>query len=377
MDRRVSDVINSVHRAAVDTGFRDQKAWDKRLARAKKINAFHHALELELTPKPHFVEAVDYWRRARLLQEMNLGLIPRKKVGDALQEAIPIYDTVERRYAGFSNVLEQLRYGVKAPKYKKNAERGYDYPKFCGDAEAFLYVCLVHRICGSGASFEHDHGWRNTIVPEMAGLVTIPQMAAFVGAHRGPIFTSIGNQIPPFNKITNPSLYRNAGQEYLCETAPTLVRTLYTWLNENEAFDGSGPVGIQVAVDKALEIQRRLGCKQFKFVLTAWVMDIAEYFPNLVNPDSDCYHGKNAQEAMELCFDWRAYPHGKQQFYDAATRAFANITGTHPMDVEDASPGCDLVRWVENYVPKKGFHWVHAQGIFNCNSLVFDKGRQP
>lgn len=367
MDRRV---------AAVDADalplIRNPALWDKRLKSAVKIGAFDKVWPYGLTPTPYFVEAVDYWRRAKLLQEMNLGLRKRAKVGDSLQEAIPIYDTVQRRYAGFSNVLEQLRYGDQAPKIAANKVRGYDYPKFLGDTKAFMYLCLVHRVCGSGASFEHDHGWRNTIVPEMAKLLTIEKMAAFAGGHKGPAFTSIGNQIPPFNKIVNTEDYRNAGHEYLAEVAPVLVLRMYQLLQEYD-----GPLEIQTAVQKVLAIQRELGHRQFKFVLTAWVMDLAEYLPHLVDPTTDCYHGKNAQESMEICFDWRRYGRPKQQFYDDATRVFANITGTNPMDVEDASPGCDLIRWLENYVPKKGFDHVRAAGIFNSSSLIYDKGRQP
>lgn len=126
----------------------------------------------------------------------------------------------------------------------------------------------------------------------------------------------------------------------------------------------------------ALRFQKAIGCRQFKFVLTAWVMDIAEYLPHLVDPTSDVYHGKNAVEAINVCFT--KLPGMKNQdFYDRATRLFADVTGTKPMDVEDAAPGCDFVRWLESYVPKKGYQHVIDQGIFNGSSLTWDEGRQP
>lgn len=375
---RGTAALARLEKEATAIGFRDRSLWDKRLRSVVRQKALDCAWRQELIPTPYFVEAVDYWRRAKMLQEMNLGLRRRGKVGDQLQEAIPIYDTVQRRYAGFSNVLEQLFYGEKAPKIAVNKANYRNYPRFKGTTIEWMYVCLVHRICGSGASFEHDHGWRNSVVPQMAELVEIPKMAAFIGSHRGPIFTSIGNQIPPFNKLVNTDLYRNAGQEYLAEVAPILVTRMYDYLRLGlETQKDHGPLGIQEAVDQALKIQRDLKCKQFKFVLTAWVMDLAEYFPHLVDATSDCYHGKNAQEAINVCFHWKYYGRGKQEFYDAGTRAFADITGTHPMDVEDASPGCDLIRWLENYVPKKGFDHVRQQEIFNSNSLRYPHGRQP
>ena len=79
-------------------------------------------------------------------------------------------------------------------------------------------------------------------------------------------------------------------------------------------------------------------------------------------------------EAIEICFEPNMK---KQDLYDKATRLFADISGTNPLDVEDASPGCDLVRWIENYVPKKGFDHVLEKGIFNGSSLTWPHGRQP
>lgn len=344
---------------------RDRARWTRRLNQAK--DAIKAARARELQPTPYFVEALAYWDRAYRLQEMNLGRLKRGPVGDALQEAVPIYDTVRRRYAGFSNVLEQLRYGAEAPKYQRNAERGIAYPRFEGSEADWLYLCLVHRVTGSGASFEHDHGWRNTIVPQLAAEPR-RRWETLLFKHPGPCFTSIGNQIPPFSPKTTEA--RTAGQEYLAVIGPKLVQATLACLRHQPR-----PRGIKSAVDEVLRIQRHLGCKQFKFVLTAWVMDLAEYLPHLVDPNSDCYHGKNAQEALAVCFEPTALT--KQDFYDRATRLFADLTGTWPMDVEDAAPGCDLIRWLENYVPRNGFQHVIDQGIFNSSSLVYSRGRQP
>lgn len=327
--------------------------WRKRLARAEK--GIDMCVDFSLIPTPFFVEALSYWDRAKELQDVNLGLIPSVGTcGDELQDTIPIYDTVQRRYAGFSNALEQLRYGFDAPKFKRNRAHGRDYPKFDGTDEEWAYLCLVHRVTGSGASFELDHGWRNTILPWLEAHMAVHGYKSAQEAilkFSETMFTSIGNQIPPFNKKTHPDA-RLAGNEYLGLVAPKLVKKVLDFLNGRVALSGR-TAGIQMAVNVALEEQRKLGWKQFRFVLTAWVMDLAEYLPHLVDPRSDCYHGKNACEALELCFR----PEGgarmtKQQFYDHGTRLFADLTGTNPMDVEDAAPGCDLIRWLENYVPK-------------------------
>lgn len=345
----------------------------------KKVKAgLRHAVEARkrgLMPTPYFFEALDYVRKAKKLQDYSLQRRKVPKVGDPLMEAIPIYNTVQRRYAGFSNVLEQLWYGSMAPKIVANQKRGFITSQRAWQGrikhhlDAWLYITLAHRITGSGASFEWDHGWRNNRISEMAlvGAGNVYTMANWLADYDGPIFTSIGNQIPPFPKC--------GGREYLRTIAPELVKLTAVWLREHLRITGK-PAPIKTAVDAILALHTSLDCKRFKFVLTAWVMDMAEYLPKLVDPRSDCYHGKNAIEAMELCFD-SATGMKKQVFYDTATRLFADLSGTYPMDVEDASPGCDLVRWIENYVPKKGFDHVIEQGIFNGSSLTWHDGRQP
>jgi hypothetical protein len=347
--------------------------------RQKVVNgwrAFELAHERNLVPTPYFFEALDYAAKAKKLQAAALTGKRVPKVGDPLMEAIPIYNTVQRRFAGFSNVLEHLWYGVAAPKYIQNSKAGRAQPLVSWEnrnmkddhyLEMWLYITLAHRITGSGASFEHDHGFRNNRIIEMQAVCgDVDAMSSFLGDYDGPIFTSIGNQIPPFPPM--------GGREYLKVIAPEFVRRVATTLSEMARM--FGPMGIKPAVDTVLSIHSSLGCKQFKFVLTAWVMDMAEYLPHLVDPNSDCYHGKNAIEAMNICFE-RLPSMKLQDFYDTATRLFADVTGTKPMDVEDASPGCDLIRWIENYVPKKGFQHVIDQGIFNGSSLVWKAGRQP
>jgi len=342
--------------------------------------AFEMAHERMLVPTPYFFEALHYVNKAKKLQAASLAGKRVPKVGDPLMEAIPIYNTVERRYAGFSNVPELLWYGHNAPKFviegsssntrkpaglKPWRQRDMKDEHYL---EMWLYITLAHRLTGSGASFEDDHGFRNNRIIHMQEVGgDLNAMAQFLGDYPSPIFTSIGNQIPPFPPM--------GGREYLKVIAPVFVERIATTLTEMARITG-GPMGIKPAVDTVLSIHKSMGCKQFKFVFTAWVMDMAEYLPHLVDPNSDCYHGKNAIEAMNICFT-RLPTMKLQDFYDTATRLFADVTGTKPMDVEDASPGCDLVRWIENYVPKKGFDHVHRDGIYNGSSLIWPHGRQP
>lgn len=334
------------------------RVWQEKLDQAKPFVL--EATKRGLTPTVFLPEAVAYHRRATHLNWRNIGVPGHVgPCGDPLQDSIPIYDTVRRRYAGFSNVLEQLWYGDKAPKIERNQKEGWAHPKFHGSEEDWLYLCLVHRVTGSGASFEWDHGWRNTIVPATAQQGRIKRMAAFVRTHPAPVGTSIGNQYPAVRKQQDLKGARNHLQFYLAEQGPILVKETLKWLKRQRR-----KVPLQECVEEVLRINGSLGQKRFVFVLTAWVMDIAEYLPQYVDPWSDVFHGKNAQVCISTLFTG-----GKtQRFFDECTRLFSDLTETFPMDVEDVQ--CDSVRWLKNYIPKNGFDDVRARGITNTCSLT-------
>lgn len=333
-----------------------------------------------LEPSIYFLEAVAYHHRAKLLQDRNIGLLPEStKSGCPLQDNIHIYDTVSRWAAGFSNVPQEMFLGKNNPKHKWNIKHGYaceGYADKFKDAEWF-YIFLVHRICGSGASFAMigdaklpPHGWYNSPVPYLCknadGEDSIRRL---IKDFEGPMFSSMGNQIPSFNK---PAVgYSQGGREYLVDIAPKLAQDFFNWL-----IDQSEPIKIQSAVDWCLDWQTLHGWRRFKFVLTAWVMDIAEYFPELVDENSNCYHGANATAALELVFK-PIGKMGKQSFYDTGTRMFCDLFNSRPMDVEDAAPGCDLIRYCEQYIQPRGYDSVDRSKIFNINHIKHRGGRQP
>ncbi len=339
-----------------------------------------HADSLELArtqglvPTAYLVEALEYHYRAERLQKRALGLLPPTfTTGDLLQDNVPIYDTVQRRYAGFSNVLDQLWYGPSAPKYNRFLDlmtsHGYPTQQIGPNLtpKQWLYLALVHRVTGSGASFMRDHGWRNTIVPYMAqAMVEVGLREALKTLRQhyeaGPIFTSLGNQIPSFNKPSKPE-WRTGGIEYLHDIAPFIASDMVDWLLAQPKA-----VPIQEAVDYALDLNTKYGWRRFKFVLTAWVLDIAEYYPHLVDPKSDCYHGANAIETMRLIFDPKASKFKGQKFFDKATRFLSDLTNTNSGDVEDCF--CDVVRWVENFIPKKHYEHLDRAVIKNSSSLL-------
>lgn len=289
----------------------------------------------------YFHDFVRYYERAKILNLRNIGELPNHvTVGDELQDNVTIYDTVWRRYAGFSKVLEQLWYGPESWT-KRKSEIAY---KDVLSTEEWLYVCLIHRLTGSGASFEEDHGYRNTAVIEMVETNTgIDEYVEFLRNYDKPMFTSKGNQIPPFNKPRHG--YDKGGKEFLCEYAPKLANHIAQYLSDTSHYRH----GIKELVDIVLMWMTANGFKKYHFVLTAWVMDMAEYFPHHVDQDSRVYMGKNCYRSLDYMF---IKPKGltKHEFYGDAMAELCYTLDNKPYNLEDVL--CDAVRYWANYIPK-------------------------
>lgn len=335
----------------------------------------------EIKTNKYFEDFLLYYDMAKKVQEeCNLGGSPYVgSCGDDLIENITIYDTVERKHAGFQNMLQDLWFGSKAPKYykwdKEHQARSQSYDtlheKF--DKVDWLYLFLTHRITGSGASFEADHGYRNTIIPQLADQKNIFGMVNFIRFWESPMYTSIGNQIPPFPK---PAMgYKTGGKLYFGQYSVSLVQD--TWKFIDNINSSGRKATIREIVDYMCEWNKEKGMKRFHFQYTAVAADLADYYPDFVDEASHMYYGKNAQEAMDLFAD---KPSGvsKSKFYDFVMEESQKATGGHPKDLEDVM--CDYIRYVENYIPdnkQKTYAHIDREKIWN-NSIIVDhpKGRQ-
>ena len=313
----------------------------------------------------YYDDFLSYYSRAKTLNLKNIGKLSENvTVDDELQQNVTIYDTVWRRYAGFSKVLEQLYYGPESLTQRKS-DIAY---KDMMNTHEWLYICLVHRLTGSGASFEKDHGYRNTLLIDMVenGPVDIDYWTNYIKEYDKPFFTSKGNQIPPFNKPTEG--WDKGGRQFICEIAPSFSYFMAKVLNEtyldksrevtydfddkNLSYKATVPVkikkDIQPLVDIALSWLKTNGFKQYKFVVTAWVMDMAEYYPELVDQDSHCYMGKNAMRSLDLMYNSADFK--KKEFYDVALDHLCAVLQNKPYNMEDVL--CDSVRYWANYIPK-------------------------
>ena len=89
-------------------------------------------------------------------------------------------------------------------------------------------------------------------------------------------------------------------------------------------------------------------------------MDMAEYFPNLVDRDSDVYVGSNAKKCLKMIMPGVNH--------DYALRHLCELTGGHskPYDMEDVA--CDFIRYTQNFQSED--HVKYNNGIKYYNNVL-------
>ncbi len=316
---------------------------------------------MQLETNEYYEAFLDYYKKAERQQRLcNLGTTAYKDSGvnDDLMENVELYDVVERKYAGFSQLINDCVYGWTPyhpywPKMQAGVhtmQRETIASSWTGkawDLECWLYLMLFHRITGSGINYaKKPSGYNNTIVPLFYQCETIEEMVDVMMGYQKPFYTSVGYQFPQFPKPIEG--YKRGGDYYLAEFAPKLVRDL------GDMF-AKGPFTLRGIGDWMLRWNVAHGLKQYHFQYAAFVADIADWFPNYVHRDSMFYYGSNAEQ----CIAYLAKkPKGlnKIQFLDEVMFQAMKDTGGLPYNLEDVC--CDFIRWVENYV-KPGADYDH------------------
>lgn len=308
-------------------------------------------------------EAIDvlvgyYYPRAKWLQNnVNWGPLEyrgkeaNEKINDDLMQYIDIYDCYQRQAAGFSNVLQDLKFGSKTPKWRwqndsrRKISARNDSIKW--DLVTWLYVFMCHRITGSGASFENDHGYRNNIIQCWGILRDIKDMAEDLvdKKSRGvSMFTSIGNQPPaPKKGVSNV--------DFMVKELPLLINRFCDWLIKTKREH-------KEIVDFFNAYNATAGHRKFNFVYAAFSMDCSDYYPEYTDEHSHTYLGNNALRCMKrLSEGWDA-----DKFMDL----LRDRTGGRPKDLEDVM--CDFVRFGQNYVPRGNGTFDHIPSTIKNNS---------
>jgi hypothetical protein len=295
---------------------------------------------------PEVLDALDeYHERSLLMQKYyfekqeieNL----EQKVNDDLIFNVPIYDMLDRRYAAFSSFLEALDKKEDDP--KGNGIRFKDH-KIDKEFDLFMLYYLF-RLCGSGINYKPgSHGFGNFWIVDLIekGYYTNEKWIQYIPENK--FCDNKGYLLPQFSIGL---------KGYIEKFSIELVHFLY-----NEVLLRKH--NIIELVDKGNDWLRNGGFKRQNFVLSAFAADVAEYFPQYVDPSSMIYAGTNAKKCIRAIF-------GKcdeSEAIDFLAKRYNSI----PYSVED-SRLCDPVRYFLDYQSR--YHIEKNNGkVFQNNSLL-------
>jgi len=314
----------------------------------------------------YYYDFLKYFELAKDQQEKcNVpNFMPHTESGmnDDLMENVELYDVVERKYAGFSQIVNDIFYGWtdKHPYWermkagKATSQRELVAKNWTGKVhslDTWLYLFILHRVTGSAINYgTKPSGYHNTLLFKLHLAENIEDMKKIIKAESKigkPFYTSIGYQFPAFPKPT--SEYKKGGDYYLCEYAPRLAQALAVFLAS------PGKKDLREIGEFMLNWNVENGLRQYKFQYAAVVADIADWFPHYVNKESMFYYGTNAVECISYLAE-NDKKLKKEDFLDEVMRSIYEDTGSVPYNAEDVC--CDYIRWVENYI-RPGDDYAH------------------
>lgn len=333
-----------------------------------------------IPPGAYKEDFLRYYELAATQQtESNLGLTPHTEgsVGDELMRAVTLYDVVERKYAGFTQVLLDLWYG-DSPKHPYADHMGArekgpasvvrlpiarrfgpNHTRAWGLSE-WLYVFLIHRMTGSGINYaKQPSGYHNTILPMLdpsLGLGPLAEQVRAVLQTDAPAYTSVGYQFPAFPK---KGAFKRGGDRYLVEFAPRLAVELADWFSQGRKKT------LREVGDFMAGWNRANGLRVYHFQHAAFIADVADFFPDLVDTWSHFFYGKNSVECSSYMIEGRPTVANMDLLMDELAMA----TGAKPYNLEDVH--CDYIRWVENYVkPGHAYDHLCRDSLWGSSSIV-------
>lgn len=284
-------------------------------------------------------EFKQYYSKAKMNQERLYEGIPwtKEDINCDLIWHVPIYDVVNRRFAAFSSLLEAVIKGEEDP--KENGKHFLLANNSILDHD-FIKLCYLFRLCGSGINY----------IPKTKNTLFNDDLP--FGTHGFGNFWIV-NQLYE-GKLSSQEWLESIPESKFCDVKgyllPMIKGGLYSFIkNKSEEFlqylidfvYSNDKKGIKDVVDYGNNWLKDRGFKRQNFVLTAFAMDMAEYFPDLVDQNSDVYVGSNAKKCLKLIL-----PSKKN---DYALRHLCEITGfkSKPYDMEDVA--CDFIRYINNF----------------------------
>ena len=295
---------------------------------------------------------IHYFRKAKMKQAQlyERALITNEDIGDDLINNVPIYDVVNRRFAAFSSFPEAIYHKDKDPKGNGVRFRANTVPK---DIH-FASLLYLFRLCGSGINYKSDHGFGNFWIVNCIerGMY---RRDAWITELPAKGFCDVKGYMLPMIKGGMYG-YIKSRQAY------DLVDSIWNYIT-----DGGEAREIADIVEYGNAILTTNGYKRQHFVLCAFAMDLAEYFPSLVRRDSDVLVGSNARKCLKMIFPDVKGIGTNREATNECLQYLCNITNNvnFRYDMEDVA--CDFIRYIENF--QSPDHIKNNNGIKYKNSL--------
>lgn len=283
-------------------------------------------------------------------KESNLGTIPHAKgsIDDDLMRNVFLYDVVQRKYAGFTQLLLDIWYGKSnSHPYKDNLHpirepicENFNRWRRKRTVAEMLFVFFIHRLTGSAINYARSpSGYWNTVLPEFYQASNIPEMVEIVRTYTETMYTSVGYQFPAFPKPVGG--YKRGGDYFICEKLPILVESLSDYLSKGSKKTLRSVGGF------LFDWNQRMGLRRYKFQYAAVIADIADFMPEYVEVYSPFFYGSNAIQCMSYMLEKPSTDN-----FDLLMQKASRDTGFRHYDLEDQM--CDCIRWIENYIRPGG-----------------------
>lgn len=352
---------------------------------------------MQIKTTKYYEEFLRYFDLAQKQQDLsNLGHVPHadSNIGDELMHHIELYDVVERKFAGFSQIVNDCFYGwseehpywsrMQAGLYtpqRKEVATNWSNKRDVFGLEEWLFIFILHRVCGSAINYAtKPSGYHNTILFNLHECATIEEMCEVIKHHPTPFYTSVGYQFPAFPKPPKPEInedafvgmanfskpeyvYKRGGDYFLCEFAPRLARDMANFLRQG------GKKDLRELGEWMFKWNADNGLRAYRFQYAAVIADVCDWFPEFMNRESMFYYGTNAVE----CIGYLADPvenKGKksEEFLDAVMTKIYEDTGSLPYNAEDVA--CDFIRWIENYLrPGADYAHIDMDTLWNSSEI--------
>lgn len=320
------------------------------------------------------LDALDqYDFRSKLLQEHLMLKKPyqgilEQDVNDDLMYHVPIYDTANRRFAAFCAFTEAIWYGDKDP---RNIGKHFGNITLDNNFDWFMLFYLF-RLCGSGINYNprikvdslddiiNTHGFGNFWVVDsiLNNKTNYSSWLKDLKTLDKPFTNNKGYLLPQFSFKNQKDGHL---KRFILDYSIPLIEQIYSQCQKTR-------MDIYQITDLGNSWLNSHGFNKQNFVLTAFAADLAEYFPNLVDPKSFVYAGTNATKCIKAIFPKSNRKVKEFDYINDVLQFQSSRYNLNPIDCED-SRNCDVVRYFKEYQSKEHIRKNNNQVMKN-NSIL-------